>query len=232
MDIQQILAYQKQDFEILKLERQLDESEDKKIYHAMINVVKDAQNKSNNLEKEAGQLIKQYSDLKKAYDDNIKKCGELVNKKTSDISKEELEKLVSTTKGMIDNIDILEKKMLAFAEQVNSCLGEFDAARKRYNDARKKYTLHKQAFEALSNKLKPQIDSLKQEIKKVEENMDPTFLSKYKQRRADKVFPIFVPVVDKACGGCRMELPSANLDKLKRNGFLECEHCRRIIYNN
>ena len=80
MDIKKILDYQKQDFEIIKLERKLDESQDKKIYQEMRNVVKDAQNKSNNLEKEAGELIKQYAEMKKNYDMEVKACGEIVSK--------------------------------------------------------------------------------------------------------------------------------------------------------
>ncbi len=231
MDIQQILDYQKQDAEIIKLERELDESPDKKIYLEMKNVVKDAQNKSNNLEKEAGELIKQYVEMKKAYDAEVRACGEIVNKDPKALKVDELEKTVSKTNQMIESISLLEKKLMAFAEHVNSVLADYDSTRKRYKEAREKYSMHKQANETLSAKLLPEIEKLKQDIKKIEAKMDPTFLQKYKQRRQDKVFPIFVPVVDKACGGCRMELPSASIDRLKRNGFLECEHCRRIIYN-
>ena len=231
MDIKQILDYQKQDFEIIKLERKLEESEDKKIYQEMRTVVKDAQNKSNNLEKEAGELIKQYTEMKKAYDAEVKACGEIVNKDPKSLKVEDLDKTVSKTNQMIESISLLEKKLMAFAEHVNSVLADFDSTRKRYNEARKKYSAHKQAYEAMSAKILPEIEKLKHEIKKIEDKMDPAFLQKYKQRRQDKVFPIFVPVVDKTCGGCRMELPSASLDRLKRNGFLECEHCRRIIYN-
>ena len=231
MDIQKILDYQKQDFEIIKLERLLEESEDKKIFHEMRNVVKDAQTKSNNLEKEAGELIKKYNEIKKAYDAEIRACGEIVNKDPKALKQDELDSTISKTNQTLESISLLEKKFMSFAEQINSVLAEFDSTRKSYNEAKKKYASHKQAYETLAAKTLPQIEKLKQEIKKLEPSIDPMFLQKYKQRRQDKVFPIFVPVIDKACGGCRMELPSASIDKLKRNGFLECEHCRRIIYN-
>ena len=82
------------------------------------------------------------------------------------------------------------------------------------------------------NEIQPQIDKQKQEIKSLEKDLDQNFLGKYKQRRADKIYPVFVPAVEKSCGGCRMELPSASLERLKNKGFLECEHCGRIIYNS
>ena len=53
MSIDKILEYQKKDFEIIKLERELENNEDKKIYQRMLGVVKEAQNKSTMLDKEA-----------------------------------------------------------------------------------------------------------------------------------------------------------------------------------
>ena len=45
-----IIEYQKRDFEVIKLERQLASSEDRKIFRNMINIVNDAQNTSNVLD--------------------------------------------------------------------------------------------------------------------------------------------------------------------------------------
>ena len=81
MDINKILEYQKKDFEIIKLERQLDNNEDKKIYQSMVNVVKTAQNKSTSLEKEASDILQDYKSLEKKYNDNLKSCGAVLNKK-------------------------------------------------------------------------------------------------------------------------------------------------------
>ena len=230
MKIEKILEYQKKDFDIIKLERQLDNNEDKKIYQSMIGIVKDAQNKSTSLDKEASALIQEYKNLEKTYNENLKSCGVVLNTKLDKVSEEDLTNVGAVASDIINNMSILEKKLMYLAERVNSILGEFENTKKRYNVAKQKYSAHKSAYEKKQSELLPEIEKKKQEIKKLESGIDPVYLAKYKQRRADKIYPVLVPLIDKTCGGCRMELPSASLQKLKENGFLECEHCRRIIY--
>lgn len=230
MDIKKILEYQKRDFEIIKLERQLENNEDKKIYQNMVGVVKTAQNKSTSLDKEAKELLKEYAELEKSYNDNLKSCGAVLNAKLDKISDEDLNNVSNVAGDIINNINILEKKLMYLAERVNAILSEFETTKKKYNDAKQKYTSHKTAYEKNALELTPKIEQQKEEIKKLEAGVDATVLAKYKQRRADKIYPVFVPLLDKACGGCRMEIPSASMQKLKDQGFLECEHCRRIIY--
>ena len=232
MDLKTILEYQKKDAELIKLERTLKNNENKKIFTQMISVVKDAQNKSNALEKQAGELFAGYNDLKKTYEDNIKSANIVIGKNLETSSLQDLETMEEIASNIISNLSILEKKLLQEAEQVNAVLVEFDQTRKRYNLARDKYSKHKELYDEQCKDLEPQIAEKTKEVKKLEAGIDADILAKYKQRRQDNIFPVLVPCIDKACGGCRMELPYANLATLKTKGVLECEHCRRIIYVN
>ncbi len=231
MDLSKILEYQKRDSEIFKLERQLNNNENKKIYTQMISVVKDAQNQSAALEAQAGQIIASYENLKKSYLDNSKSTGAVAGKNIDSLSVEELSAMENVTQTILNNLSILEKKLLGEAEKVRTVLQEFENAKKRYNLARDKYNSHKQAFDEESKSIQPQIDEKNKELKSLENGIDPSLLAKYKQKRLERIYPVFVPCTDKTCGGCRMELPSASLSILKKDGILECEHCRRIIYS-
>ena len=232
MSIDKILEYQKKDFEIIKLERELENNEDKKIYQRMLGVVKEAQNKSTMLDKEANQLIQDYNNIKKSYNENLKSYGTILNTSLDKISENDLNNVNTVAGDLINNLSILEKKLINLAEKFNAILSEFEIAKKKYNEAKQKYILHKNAFEKKQKEIIPEIDKKKKEINKLESGIEQIHLLKYKQRRTDKIYPVFVPLIDKACGGCRMEIPSASLQKLKEKGFLECEHCRRIIYFN
>ena len=232
MDLKTILEYQKKDAELIKLERILKNNEDKKIYTQMVSVVKEAQNKSNALEKQAGDLLSAYKDLKKTYEDNIRSANIVLGRKLESASESDLETIDEIASNILNNLSILEKKLLQEAEIVNSVLVEFDQTRKRYALARDKYTKHKELYDEKSKEIEPTIEEKTKEVKKLEATVDPAILAKYKQRRQDNIFPVLVPCIDKACGGCRMELPYANLATLKNKGILECEHCRRIIYSN
>jgi len=230
MELKTILEYQKQDAELIKLENELNNNKNKKIFTQMLTVAKDAQNKSNQLEKQAGELLKSYEQLKKTYEDNIKSANIVSNKKLETASIADLETIEEIAKTIINNLSILEKKLLAEAEKVNSVLNGFKQTKEQYNMAKDKYNKHKQLFDAENKELEPTIAEKTKAVKKLEAGIDAALLTKYKQRRQDRIFPVFVPCIDKACGGCRMELPSANLSTLKPKGVLECEHCRRIIY--
>ncbi|MBQ7884969.1 MAG: hypothetical protein IJ318_02610 [Clostridia bacterium] len=230
MDLSKLLEYQKKDAELIKLERALYNNEDKKVFNQMIGVVKDAQSKSAMLEKQAGELIATYNTLKQTFEENIKSANIIGNKKLEDASVEDLENVEQISQTIINNLSILEKKLLKQAERVNAVLNDFDQTRKRYNLARDKYNKHKELYDAESKKYEPLIAEKQKDVKALEASLDATLLAKYKQRRQDRIFPVFVPCIDKTCGGCRMELPSASLSALKNKGILECEHCRRIIY--
>ena len=65
----------------------------------------------------------------------------------------------------------------------------------------------------------------------MEKEIEPEVLNKYKSLRKDGIMPVFVKLVNRSCGYCRVELPNSTIDKLKLNGQTECEHCRRIIYD-
>ena len=80
--------------------------------------------------------------------------------------------------------------------------------------------------------IKPQLDKIYSELKTLEKEVEPRVLSKYKSIRQDRIFPVLVPLMDKSCGGCMMELSYAAQAKLKEQGYLECEHCRRMIYTD
>lgn len=230
MNLKPLLDYQKKDAELIKLEKQLNNNENKKIFSQMITVVKDAQNKSGALEKQAGDLLKEYQELKKNYENNIKSANIIINKKLETASDTDLETIEEIATNIVNNLTIMEKKLLQQADSVNRVLSAFNETRKRYNLARDKYTKHKELYDKESGDIQLQINEKTKEVKKLESGVDADLLAKYKQRRKEVDFPVIVPVLDKTCGGCHMELPSAFLANLKQKGVLECEHCRRYIY--
>ena len=126
MDFKKILEYQKKDAELIKLERKLAQDENKKIYTQMISIVKDTQNKSASLEKQAGDLITIYENLKKQYNDNLTYVNKISGKNIDTSSLADLEALQEIAQTILNNLVLLEKKMIAQAEKVNAILVDFE----------------------------------------------------------------------------------------------------------
>jgi len=230
MDIKKILDYQTKDFEIIKLERTLNESADKKILDNLVELVRTSQNTSAMLEKEAEETLLQYNNMKKNYEDNIKLYENLNKKEIEKLTETELGEIMKLANNISTNLNIMEKKLLQQADKINNILAEFENTKKRYNSAKEKHKIHKEKFNKQTEEIQPQIDKLVLDLKTMEKGIDTNLLSKYKVRRQDKIFPIFVAVNSNSCGGCMMELASGQIEKLKKDGFLECENCHRIIY--
>ena len=229
MKIEKILTYQKRDIELIKLQKGLDNNPDKKAYEKAELLAKQVQSRSNELEKEAGEIIKEYEALKKTYAENSKSANVITSKNLEEVDIPVLENMASVASNIQSNLSILEKKILQQAERVNAVLSEFNSTKKKYNTAKENYKLHKVKYEEHASTILPKIEEIKKELTNLEKDIDPTALEKYKKRREKQ--PVFVPLLDKSCGGCQTEMPLASLEKLKTQGYLDCEYCGRIIYN-
>ncbi len=229
MDFTKILEYQKKDGDLFRIERELSQNENKKIYQDMIGLVKKAQERSSSLESKAGELLRDYESIKKAYDENISQYEKFISKNLENVSEKDLEIIINATNSIINNLNILEKKLFTEAEILNNTLNEFNSTKKTYGTARAKYAESKQAYDEELNKKTPQIEQIKKELTALEKGLDSKLLARYKQLRADRIYPVFVKLIDRSCGGCRMERSAAEIDKIKNQGYMECENCHRII---
>lgn len=230
MNIENLLEYQKKDFEIFKLERELYQGKDKKVINEMIKKVNDSKNRSIQLENKASDLTNEFENLKKLYEENIAALNRMAKSNLEKLSDADLASLENTLNSVNANLNVIENKLSYFAKSINVVLADFEGAKKAYNNAREEYTKHKDLYDAEESKIKPQIESITKELLALEKGIDEKLLTRYKAKRQDKRFPIFVPLVSNTCGGCQMELSYATINTAKEKGLVECEHCRRVIY--
>ena len=230
MNIEKILEFQGLDNEIRKLEQQILNSPDQKAIQSLQKVVKDTQTLSATLEKEAETAVGEYQKMQKNYQDAISSMKKVENNQEKALSEEEYGACVKQLNSIAGFLASLEKRIMQIADKVNAILSEYETAKQNYNLAKQKHTKHKNNLEVLKEQIQPKIDELSSKLSALENGLDQAFLKKYKNKRADRIFPVVVPMRDNSCGGCMMELPMAQIEKLKKDGFLECESCHRIIY--
>ena len=230
MDIAKMLDYQKVDAELFKLEKALRDNPNKKIISDMTNSAKSAQAHSSDLESKAGELINEIETVKKQFAQQSEKLQQINAKELEKLSKEELESLSVLKEKLAQNLNILDKKLAKLAENINAVLADFNKTIKVYNMAREKFSESKVKYDNDVKAIEPRKKELEKELDKLAKNIDAGLLEKYKKRRLDNLFPVLVPLNGNCCGGCRMELPFAQISKLKSEGILSCEHCRRLIY--
>ena len=230
MDIKSILEYQKKDAEKIKIERLLNSNPNKIGQNKMLETAKLSQQKSTELETKAGVVINEIESIKKTGEQNAAMLESLIAKDTEGLSEEELSNISANIQKISQNLAIIDKKLQQNAENVNMIIAEFNKTKDLHQKAKDKYSEYKTLFDAEFAKVKPEFDKIDAELKAMESKVDKDALAKYKARRAEKIFPVFVALSGNSCGGCRMEQAGVVVSKIKANGYLECENCRRIMY--
>lgn len=230
MDIKKILKYQETESKLLELEKKISNNPSRLAVNKSVEQIKKAQTYTNQLEENSKQSIDKYKDLSKVIEENFATLESIKNISIESANNQDLEKWNQTLKNLAVNFDILEKKLMQEADKTNKLLANFESTKKTIKTNNEKYALNKTKYEEYLESQKPKLNKLKQDMENLEKEISPEIIAIYKQRRQDRIFPVFVPTTENMCSGCMMELPSALLDKLNSKGYLECENCRRIIY--
>lgn len=230
MNFNKILEYQKNDLEKIKLEKTLSENINRQNVNKAVQLIKEAQNSTTKLDTDAKETITEFENILKAIEDNAKALENLKSVNVEKQTNEKLQEYSDATIGLASNFAILENKILAVAEKINTILGSFNNTKTKISTNKAKYDKDKEEYEKFAMGIKPQIEELKTKLEQLEKEIEPKLISIYKEKRQDKMFPVFVPELDNSCVGCGMALPAALLAKLNSQGYLECENCHRIIY--
>ena len=135
-----------------------------------------------------------------------------MQKLLSDIASYESE--IAKLRKDSDSRDRLQKEVRVRAAKARA---EFDRIKVVYDEE----------YKAASTKLA----ELQKRVADEEKGIPPELLEKYKaiKRHAS---PPLVDLTDGRCGGCNMQLPAADMNKILTGArFVECENCGRIILN-
>ena len=161
---------------------------------------------------------------------NQKKGEQLLSLNVESLSKDQLEENLLLKDKVTQNLAVLDKRLTKLAESINAILAEFNHTIKNYNIAKEEYQKYKAGYDKKAAELEPKITELKKHLETMQKSVEPKLMQTYLTKRNDRIFPVLVKIEGNTCGRCRMELSASAINKLKEDGVLICEHCRRIIY--
>ncbi len=231
MDLTNLLKYQELDEKLYNVEQRLTKSPARKRAGELSKIAKNAQVKSNELELEAGKVLKEIEDVKAKFEENKKSLQSLLNKDLDKLSIEDLDKITSLKAKILSNLNFLEKHLQKHAELVNRILTDFNKTKKMYDEARVQFIECKNKIDEETKALEPEKERLVKELEELSKSVEKNLLAEYKKRRNDNIFPVVVPLEGtNFCGRCRMELPMVAISRIKDVGVITCEHCKRLVY--
>ena len=225
-----ILEYQELDKKIKNIKNEVSGGSAQKNLDSISNSIKVWQTKILELEETSKELLSSLNKLMEVEKKGIAYVEKCKKMNLDKMSKEELEDFDTKASQTAKQLAELEARITAHNAEVKKVVLDYKMYRKKILDAKEKRdSLKTETAQKLEDR-QPDIEDLKKEQQKLEKGIEPALLAKYKQLKQEGIFPVFVPLVDKRCGGCRVELSSSAIEKLKNGDSYECERCRSIIY--
>ena len=225
-----IIKYQEIDIELEKLKKKKNAFEELKVIERMKNIVKNAQNNSIKLESDAEELLSEYNRLKEAYKRQHTAIEKLVAKNVEKMNQEEVNTDLVAINSISSELFMIERNLNIVINKISQALRDFENNKKTAIMARNKHKEAKDSYTKKIEALEPKIQKLIQVLKELEPGLNHEIFTKYNSYKNDGIFPVFVNLNGDACGYCRMEIPKNKLDNLKKDSYIICEHCRRVVY--
>ena len=228
--MKEILEYQRLDIELRKVKKSSSENLDTTNINKLKAYIMEASEKGKNLENGAKDLLQEYSKMKDEYDRNYKKVQELTSKSLESIEMNDVDGILAEINNLSQQLFLLERNINLFITKIKNSLKEFEVTKNNMIKAKQKYNDMKSKYEKGLEVTAPKIKEIEDKMKAKEKTIDPELLAKYKSMKNDKIFPVFVSLNDGHCAGCRVEIPTSKINKLRTDGKIVCEQCHRIIY--
>lgn len=230
--LDKIIEYQKLDSEIVNLENQLYKSSDREKAAEIQKSLKDQHARLIALENSAAKANQAYKKASEKYAEYNKKLSELENQlKAAD--EKQVGLYEKAYKDFSSISSTLERDVTNLYTEIMQISKEYEEIIKNSKTEREMFDKYKASYDRRKSETEPEIEKLKGELAAAAKGVNEELLKAYKQKRENRIFPVFVALANSKCSGCRMEVSASKIGQMKNNkfGIIECENCGRFIYN-
>ena len=175
------------------------------------------------------------SDRMEALADEIMRLSGSVSEATANFEAnrpqdiEEARKQIAAIQKLISTISRYEAELAKMRKDSEARDRQQREVRVRAAKARAEFDRIKVIYDDEYKVAAVKLDALKKKVAKEAEGIDPALMEKYKAIKRHSTPPI-TRIHDDRCGGYNMQLPAADMNKIRTGApYVECENCGRII---
>ena len=227
-----LLEYQEEDKKLKAIEDSLKGNEDYKKYNVSVRFLKTVGETRTQIEDKAKYLLSVLDDLgnkyarlqeEKAEFDDI---DDAQDETTVAFLKKKSQELTKAFADLEKEIDKLNQEMAELVAQYKKLSGETKVMKEQYEKSKGAVAEMQKTVE----KDKAQITA---KLTKIGKEIPPELMAKYQAARKTNKFPL-VYVIDgsdlRHCVACGTEFSALSIATLKKDKFIECENCRKLIF--
>lgn len=228
--ITQLLKYQQKDAELLAIEQEVANSEERKNYAQTKSFLKKASEKLDQLEGKSQELLNLLERLNNKYAEitevlkDFEHLDELVDG-GADISFYQ-----RNASQITDNIKALKADIANLSTLAKETADEYQALKKKVIAAQKQYPVAQKAYQDYSNSKKQAMNDISAELEEIAKDLEEEVLRKYQTKRSERIFPIICEIKADRCSKCGTELSIADKEIVSSGKVVECENCHRLLY--
>ena len=225
-----ILEIQRLDRQIRALLREVDRCPASIDFRNYKKLLQEGRARFEQLEAQANEIIKNYNYASNKYS-KYKGNSEIVRKRNvENINLDNISSLITDTNSLVGELSEEHRRVEDLVRKSEEIVRKSAELSNKLTEAKSRSGAIKAKIEAKKQEVAPKIAELERKIKELEPKVeDMEKYAKYKEMKANGIFPVYVPLEENFCGGCKVELPLNFIEKLKTKKMLPCEHCGRII---
>lgn len=232
LNLQTMLAYQATDGKILKIEKELAATEERKKYVQARGFLKKAQptldayeNKAIALKEELKRLVSSYESLI----EDLKDFTEIDYDNLSD-NEEEVAYLKKNALSMEDSLKSLRRDVADCKAKIEEVSKKYRELKKQTIAAQKQFKEYKEKYAAVEGARSSEMEAIRAELAQMEKELPPEMLERYRNKRKEGVWPVVCELKGNNCPVCMMEFTVAAISRIAADGVIECENCHRLVY--
>ena len=225
-----ILEIQRLDRQIRALLREVDRCPASMDFKNYKRLLQEGKARFEQLEAQANEIIKNYNIVSNKYS-KYKGNSEIIRKRNvENINLDNISSLITDANSLVGDLSEEHRRVEDLVRKSEEIVRKSADLSNKLTEAKSRSGAIKAKIEAKKQEVAPKIAELEKKIRELEPKVeDKEKYEKYKEMKANGIFPVYVPLEENFCGGCKVELPLNFIEKLKTKKMLPCEHCGRII---
>ena len=223
--------YQQVDMELDQYEKEMRASSNRKELLKHREFLLEQQNVLKKIETD----VENMSDRMEALADEITRLNGSVAEATANFEAnrpqdlEEAKKQIASIQKLLTTISRYEAELAKMRKDSEARDRQQREVRVRAAKARAEFDRIKVIYDEEFKTASVKLEELKKKVAKEAQGIDPALIEKYKSIKRHAAMPI-TRLHDDRCGGCNMQLPAADMNKIRTGSpYVECENCGRII---
>lgn len=233
MDINNLLEYQKIDLELIKLEKELRESDAAKEFAYFKNKKSESVENISKLEKETDDLYKQFNKLEQTFLEQKKLVSNMQNylKEIEDIEDiNEIDYYLKNISRYFETIQNIDREIAKIRDRITEIKSNYTSESTQVVQCNAKLRKAMEGFEIKKNEVTSKALPIQKQLSAIK--IEPeTLAAYYKKLRDKKRIPMIVEYSEPNCTACGMEIKREVEGKLLKSGDIaECPNCGRLVY--